>query len=330
MNNPKKQPIFTLPPPKKPSTGTIKLQKAEKITPENPPIPHFPPVTTPLPSAEGIPISPPPPSLPEIPSDIDDEDSQESQTEIDNPLILNFTHQIIAPLNAVIGTIDNVIDGTIKEEKRQQKLKTVRAQLAMTIELVRNLAYLSQLTTQSGRESLRARLGIATIPLVAMHAVQFFQEPAEKRGVRISITDSTTQYKVRGHKDLLQQVFMNLLENALKYCDPDTEITIEIKPQKTTGNLIIDVINTGIGFNKEEISNIFKRGTRGKEAVKIKSSGSGIGLYICKNILKVAFNAKIEAIYATKLRQVTFRIRFPEYTIDKESTEKWRYEKDTR
>jgi len=124
-------------------------------------------------------------------------EEQELLAEIDNPLLMNFTHQIINPLNAVVGTIDNIIDGTVPAEKRDQRLSAVRGQLYMTIELVRNLAYLSQLTTKSGRESLRAKLGVCVIPKVAVNSAEFFQEFADHKGVKISILDSETQYTVR-------------------------------------------------------------------------------------------------------------------------------------
>jgi len=123
---------------------------------------------------------------------------------------------------------------------------------------------------------------------------------------------------------------MNLFDNALKYCDIDTLITVDIHPQKATGNLIIDVCNTGVGFTTEESADLFSRGYRGKEAAKIKASGSGIGLYICQNILDVAFSATIEAVYASKARLVTFRVRFPSFTLDKQKTEERRDAKESK
>ena len=62
---------------------------------------------------------------------------------VDATLVSNFTHQIINPLNGVVGTLDNVIDGTTAGAKRDQRLRAVRAQLEHVIELVRNLAFLN-------------------------------------------------------------------------------------------------------------------------------------------------------------------------------------------
>ena len=51
-------------------------------------------------------------------------------------LLSNFVHQIINPLNGVIGTLDNIIDGTVPTERRDQRLRAVRAQLELSVLLV--------------------------------------------------------------------------------------------------------------------------------------------------------------------------------------------------
>jgi signal transduction histidine kinase len=233
----------------------------------------------------------------------------------DSALISSFTHQIINPLNGVVGTIDNLIDGTIGQERREQRLKAVRAQLTHAIELVRNLAYLALLSTESGRGSL-AQLGSrSTVPSVVIEAAMFFQELGSEKGVKIELQDRVTQYQVRGPKDLLRQVFTNLFENALKYGDDNSVVTVTPKVQKNSGALIVDVTNYGAGFNHAEREKIFERGYRGATAQGVLASGSGLGLFICREILAAAFAATIEGEYSGKKRTVTFRIRFPQYTI---------------
>lgn len=143
--------------------------------------------------------------------------------------------------------------------------------------------------------------------------------------MEINLEDKKTLYMVKGPPDLLRQVFTNLFENAVKYGDRDREIWIRPHPQKRTGNLIVEIENTGPGFAPHEREAIFERGARGKAAQEIWASGSGIGLFICREILDVGFRATIEAEHSKALRKTTFRIRFPEYqlkTPDEERIEK--------
>lgn len=103
------------------------------------------------------------------------------QGRIDSTLVTDFTHQIINPLNGVVGTLDNLIDGTTSEERRPQRLRAARAQLSGAIELVRNLAYLSQLSTEAGVQSLKEKTRDCVVPELVIEAALFFQEIAEHK-----------------------------------------------------------------------------------------------------------------------------------------------------
>jgi signal transduction histidine kinase len=161
-------------------------------------------------------------------------------------------HQIINPLNGVIGTVDNLIDGTIHEDRKDQRLRAVRAQLEWAVVLVRNLAFFTQTALlpegTKGPSTSRA----CVIPQTAIEALQFFQEAGVSRGISIELTDRRTQYSVKGSPDLLRQVFMNLIDNAVKYSDPNTTIKITPRVQRKTNNLLVEVENIGVGFSNDE------------------------------------------------------------------------------
>jgi signal transduction histidine kinase len=235
---------------------------------------------------------------------------------LDATLVSNFTHQVINPLNGVVGTLDNLIDGTITGARRDQRLKAVRAQLVHSIELVRNLAYLSTLSTDAGRESLRSTGASCLLPEIIIEAAMIFQEAAQERAMKIRLDDRRTSFVVTGHADLLRQVFTNLFENAVKYGREDTIVHVRIHGQRTSGELIVEVANDGPGFKYDDREKLFERGFRGQEARERIASGSGLGLYICREILDAAFGARIEAEHSQKNSETVFRIRFPQFRID--------------
>jgi signal transduction histidine kinase len=238
-------------------------------------------------------------------------------TELYSELISNASHQIINPLTAVVGTIDNLADGTIREDRRVQRLRMAEAQLSYAIELTRNLAYLSQLMTQDGRQKLRESRNRTLLPEIIIEAAMFFQELAQsEKGMEIFLSDPKTPYVVRGDRDLLRQVFTNLFDNAIKYGAEGTRVTIDIHVQRKTGQLIVEVKNFGIGFDFDEREKIFERGTRGSKAMNIKASGTGLGLYLCREILDVGFRATIEGEHSGVHSETIFRVRFPEFTLD--------------
>ncbi len=234
---------------------------------------------------------------------------------VDIHMLSNFVHQIINPLNGVLGTLDNVIDGTTPEERRHQKLTSVRAQLEHAVELIRNLAYLSQLSVTSGLNQLVQERLPCSLPEVIIEAIQFYQESGFTRNIKISLTDRETQYVVQAHKALLRQVFMNIFENGIKYGDANTHIAITPKVPKSGSGLVVEIIGTGLGFEQSEREKIFELGYRGKDAKEHVVPGTGIGLFISRRILREVHDADMDAEHVAATRQTIFRVKFSSYTI---------------
>jgi len=239
----------------------------------------------------------------------------DEQQFVDIHMLSNFVHQIINPLNGVLGTLDNVIDGTTPDARKQQKLMSVRAQLEHAVELIRNLAYLSQLSVTSGLNQVVQERLPCSLPEVIIEAIQFYQETGFTKNIKISLTDRDTQYVVQAHKALLRQVFMNIFENGIKYGDPNTTITITPKVPKNGSGLVVEIVGTGVGFEPTEREKIFELGYRGKDAKQHVVPGSGIGLFISRRILREVHDAEIDAEHVATTRQTTFRVRFSSYTI---------------
>jgi signal transduction histidine kinase len=132
-------------------------------------------------------------------------------------------------------------------------------------------------------------------------------------GTRIHLADRTTRYTVSGHHDLLQQVFINIFENAIKYGTGDVTVTPRI--QKSTGQLFVEVAGPSVPLDSGECARVFELGFRGKAAREKTASGTGLGLYICRKILEDVHSATIEAEHSPSTHVTTFRIRFPNYKI---------------
>lgn len=223
-------------------------------------------------------------------------------------LIANITHQAINPIGGVIGTLDNIIDGTITENRRDQRLRSARAQLEYTVSLIRNLAFFAEY----GGDALPARSGAfktTVLPQNLIEAAMFFQEQAQNRGVRFEVIDKNHQTSVKGDPDLMRQVFMNIFDNYVKYAQAATTVQISHWVQKKTGNALIKFEGVSTCFDEDE--DIFALGSRGRHAESITSSGSGLGLHICKLIIERAFNGCIAASYVHGRRTAVFNIRIP-------------------
>jgi len=211
-------------------------------------------------------------------------------SEIDLTLLANFTHQIINPLNGVVGTLDNIIDGTIGPDRRDQRTRAVRAQLENCITLVRNLAYLASGESAFSETAERK----VVLPQVIIEAAMFYQEEGKRRKISIDLDNKRDQNKVAGHPETLKQVLMNLFDNGIKYSKFGSQVVVRQWVQKASGEAIITVRNLPEHqLSNPDLKKLFSLGFRGDNARKMIASGTGLGLYICKHLIETKLNGSI-------------------------------------
>lgn len=234
--------------------------------------------------------------------------------EISKAFIANFVHQVANPLNGVVGTLDNIVDGTYNDDTTvKKKINQSRAQVEQCIQLLRNLAYLSEYlgeSTPSGALKPVRKNVKSVLPQVIIESLQFFQISADRRGIRLSLTDSATQYKVFIRPELLRQVFINIFDNWVKYGLDGASVNIE-PTINARGFLVIKITGKSVSFKSGEAVEIFNFGYRSADAQAKIAQGSGIGLYICKEIITREVDGKISANHNLGSKVTTFRIAIP-------------------
>lgn len=244
------------------------------------------------------------------------EDAKTLTTKDVGPLFLaNFVHQVVNPLNGVIGTLDNINDGTYKGQAATQKINACRGQLEQCVSLIRNLAYLSDYFFEtSNKDSLKPVRsgGISVLPQIVIEAMQFFQVSADRKGIRLELTDSVSQYKISARPELLRQVFMNLFDNWLKYGQNDQIVTVT-PSVNSNKELIIEISGASVGFLNSEAEALFELGYRSAAAMSKVAQGSGIGLYVCRQILENSVEGRISATHKRLGSISTFRISIPQH-----------------
>lgn len=227
--------------------------------------------------------------------------------------LANFVHQVVNPLNGIMGTLDNITDGTYKGEVVSQKVNACRAQLEQCVTLIRNLAYLSDFFFEnSEKASLREPRegGTSVLPQVVIESAQFFQIAAEKKGIRLELMDRETQYRLMVRPELLRQVFINMFDNWLKYGLQDQTVRV-MSHTNSKAELVIELIGRSVGFDNNDAERLFNLGFRSQQAKDKVAQGSGLGLYICKQIVTRALNGQITAEHRLKTKESVFRVAVP-------------------
>lgn len=237
-------------------------------------------------------------------------DGNQSQA-FDVLFLANFVHQIVNPLNGIAGTLDNIAEGTYHGDDIKRKANSARGQLEACIGLVRNLAFFSDISS-SATVSREPSTGVISIlPQVIIESAQFYQDAAAERKIRIELSDKVTQYALRARPEAIKQVFMNLFDNATKYAHAETTVKIDPNVSKNK-TLNVSVSSTGIAIPGNDLEKIFDLSYRSPSAKNSKALGSGIGLFICRRIMKDFIGGTISAEHNSRTSVTTFTVKLPQ------------------
>jgi signal transduction histidine kinase len=137
------------------------------------------------------------------------------------------------------------------------------------------------------------------IRVVVIQVTELIQAMYEERGVRLTMELGTTALIVSGEASELQELFLNLLTNALEATSPNG--AVEVQATAESGHAIVRVRDSGPGIPDEMATRIFE------PFVSSKNRGSGLGLAICDGIVKrhhgkiEAYNAELGAVFTVRL-----------------------------
>ena len=107
----------------------------------------------------------------------------------------------------------------------------------------------------------------------------------EKRGLKISFsTDKKPPYLVSVDENKIRQVITNLIDNSVKYT-PKGSISVHLYKEPAGNKIIFSISDTGVGIDKETIPQLFAKFSRAKDANKTNVMGTGLGLYVVKEII---------------------------------------------
>jgi len=154
---------------------------------------------------------------------------------------------------------------------------------------------------------------------IARNTLEEVAELCSVQNISIEEKFSSETIRLKGDPQLLTIILHNLLTNAIKYSKRDGKIILEIFEQKT--DIIIDVIDQGIGIPEKQKKEIFTRFFRANNAKEKDAEGTGLGLYIIKTTVeklggKITFDSK-------EKKGTTFSVILPKNgTLEKESAKK--------
>jgi signal transduction histidine kinase len=221
----------------------------------------------------------------------------------------NVAHQLTAPLGAIKWSIEALKDEKVPLVRKGNLLSSVYSQATILVHLIKNFALMSNLDADEELGQLRNQIPV-DLTRLAINLVNDFQPQARDVEKTITVDDESFLrvlgvHNVLGEKNLIAQAISNLLENAVKYGDPRSTITVHAR--KIEGCAVC-VTSEGIPITEDEKTRIFDRGVRGAAAKQRVPAGTGIGLYLAQRVMQLHQG---HVAVETKSRVSTFMLIFP-------------------
>ena len=195
--------------------------------------------------------------------------------------IANVAHELKTPMTTISGFVDGILDGTIPPEQERRYLETISSETKRLDRLVRSMLELSKIQGESA-EALRQKSFDATELLVRTLLV--FESKINAKRLDVDAVVPENPMLACGDADAINQVIYNLLENAVKFAEPGTQLGV--RAFKQGEKAYISVRNRGATIPAEELPLIFDRFHKTDKSRSADRDGYGLGLYIVKTILK--------------------------------------------
>jgi two-component system sensor histidine kinase CiaH len=218
-----------------------------------------------------------------------------------NQFISSSSHELRTPIATMRAEMEgNLLEPHISDKKARELIKSNLEELLALQSLSNNLLKLAQVHSISP-EKYREELSIKELIEIAKKKVSSL---AHKK--QITISSHLTNVKTRGDKSSLVEVFVILLDNAIKYSFKKTTITIT--SEKSEHNVKISITDQGIGIAEKDLEHIFERFYRADKS-RSQADGFGLGLSIARKTIE-ANNGSIHV--TSKVNQgTTFTITLP-------------------
>ncbi len=202
--------------------------------------------------------------------------------EIKSDFISIVSHELRTPLTAIKGFLSMTLksDFGALSEKQYHYLSRVYQSNQRMIDLVEDLMDATYI--ESGKINLN--IGPVAMENVISEVVSELAGKGAAGQVMLNVRRRQRLPLVLADETRLHQIVLNLVDNAIKYSHPDTEVDIDFKIQGD--NLITIISDHGVGISKHQINRLFTKFGRIFNPLSIQAGGTGLGLYIVKNLVE--------------------------------------------
>ncbi|MBF0407379.1 MAG: HAMP domain-containing protein [Candidatus Riflebacteria bacterium] len=196
--------------------------------------------------------------------------------------VANVSHELKTPITSIKGFVETLLEETTeKSDNSVRFLKIVQKHADRMNSMIEDLLLLSKIEQDAERFSLETQ----TVPLeeILNDSIQMCMIKSEEKRIRIELIQTEILH-VNVNAQLFSQAIVNLIDNAIKYSEPGSDVRVEVL--KDNDCILVKVCDSGCGIAQEHLSRLGERFYRIDKARSRKQGGTGLGLAIVKHIIE--------------------------------------------
>lgn len=216
-------------------------------------------------------------------------------------LLRSISHDLRTPLAGIMGATEMLLHMTDEQDLRRKTLEGISREAQWLYELVENVLTLTRL-----RDGKLIHKQPEACEEVIETSVRRIRGRAGSRSIKVQVPEECIEVPMDAR--LIEQVLVNIMDNAVKYTGETGEICIRVRKEKEEA--VFEVMDNGRGIQEKELPFLFQQfyTTHGENTDKVK--GIGMGLTICESIVD-AHGGKIHAANREDTRGAVFRFTIP-------------------
>lgn len=195
------------------------------------------------------------------------------------------SHQLKTPISVISGTISMFKEGSVQKmpvETQNKLIDNIYQKSLKISQIIRDILQASEFDTEKF-SFVEKRIVPVELNKILTDVIADNQAFANEKKLQLIFTPNLANPQINSDPDYLGQACFNLVDNALKYTkEGKVEVLLDENPQ----SIIIKVKDTGVGIPKDDQARMFGKFERAKNAVDMYTDGSGLGLFITKEIIE--------------------------------------------
>jgi PAS domain S-box-containing protein len=219
-----------------------------------------------------------------------------------------LSHELRTPLTPVLLLAGEALKDSTMESERLEDWQTVHKNISLQARLIDDLLDL----TRIARGKLSLQWQVLDAHAVLSDAVSTVRSAAEAKKLKLNVDLDAHERQIRADAARLQQVFWNVLQNAVKFTPDGGSVFVQTRNLEGSGRLLVEVGDTGIGLTPDEIERAFETFSQGEHSNNRSTvfGGLGLGLAITRELLQM-HSGRISVSSAGRNRGAIFSIELP-------------------